>query len=120
MGEEKFRTCCKIVAYGLDFWASAAIDIETFNRKQQPEHVLTDTAVGEVGGFLQTFYHTLWMKDLDDLLSMLKEMVAALSLQNRKEFAVSYEFLPISFKEFGSVSTPSSQISLNLCWVNKL
>ena len=99
MGEEKFKTCCKIVAYGLDFWASAAIDIETFNRKQQPEHVLTDTAVGEVGGFLQTFYHTLWMKDIDDLLSMLKEMVAALSQQNRKEFAVSYQFLPISFRE---------------------
>ena len=60
---------------------------------------MTDTAVREVGDFLQTFYHTLWMKDLDDLLSMLKEMVAALSLQNRKEFAVSYEFLPISFRE---------------------
>ena len=48
---------------------------------------------------MQTFYHTLWMKDIDDLLTMLKEMVAALSQQNRKEFAVSYQFLPIFFRE---------------------
>ena len=84
MGEEKFRTCCKIVAFGLDFWASAAIDIENFNRNQGPTSILSDTAVGEVGGFLNTFYHTLWMKDIDDLFSMLNEMVAALSQQNRK------------------------------------
>ena len=90
MGEEKFRTCCKIVAFGLDFWASAAIDIETFNRNQGPTSVLSDTAVGEVGGFLHTFYHTLWMKDVDELMGILKEMTAALSPQNRKEFAVSY------------------------------
>ena len=47
--------CSVIVAYGLDFWASAAIDIETFNRKQQPEHVFTDTAVDEVGVFFADF-----------------------------------------------------------------
>ena len=99
MGEEKFRTCCKIVAFGLDFWASAAIDIETFNRNQGPTSVLSDTAVGEVGGFLNTFYHTLWMKDVDELMGILKEMTAALSPQNRKEFAVSYQFLPLCFRE---------------------
>ena len=84
MGEEKFRTCCKIVAFGLDFWASAAIDIETFNRNQGPNSILSDTAVAEVGGFLNTFYHTLWMKDLDELVGIVKEMTAALSPQNRK------------------------------------
>ena len=99
MGEQKLCSCCGIVAFGLDFWASAAIDIKTFNIKQRPEHVLSETAVGKVGGFLNTFYHTLWMNELDELLCILKEMTAALSLQNRKDFAVSYEFLPLCFRE---------------------
>ena len=61
------KNCCKIVAFGLDYWASAAIDIETFNRKQGPNSILSDTAVAEVGGFLNTFYHTSLMKDLDEI-----------------------------------------------------
>ena len=32
-------------------------------------------------------------------MCILKDMIAALSLQNRKEFVVSYEFLPICFRE---------------------
>ena len=64
-----------------------------------PTAIFNDTAVGEVGGFLNTFYHTLWMKDVDELMGILKEMTAALSPQNRKEFAVSYQFLPLCFRE---------------------
>ena len=65
MGEEKIRTCCKIVVFGLDVWAGAAIEIEAYNRKEGPNNVLSETAVAEEGGFLNTFYHSLWMNDTD-------------------------------------------------------
>ena len=39
------------------------------------------------------------MKDVEELVGILKEMTTALSLQNRKEFAVSYQFLPLCFRE---------------------
>ena len=61
--------------------------------------MLNDTAVAEGGGFLNTFYYTLWMKELNALVRMMKEMTTALSPQNRKEFTVSYQFLLLCFRE---------------------
>ena len=72
MGEEKFKNCCKIVSMGLDVWASASIDIESFQRKQGKGSISTDSCAADIGGFLNSFYHTLSMKGIEELIEILK------------------------------------------------
>ena len=40
------------------------------------------------------------MKGMDELVDIVKELTAAVSLVHRKEFAVSYSFLPGCFGEY--------------------
>ena len=94
MGEAKFKACCKIVSLGLDVWASTSIDFVSFEQKQGEGSTSSNTSMAELGGFLNTFYHTLSMKGVDELVDVVKELTAAVSPVHRKEFAVSYSFLP--------------------------
>jgi len=92
MGEEKFKNCCKIVAFGLDLWPSIGIDMGEFHRKQGINPSLTDIAVEQVGGYLNTFFNALYLTENDKLLTLLKELTAATSAAHRLNFAVSYGF----------------------------
>ena len=107
MGEKKFKNCCKIVSMGLDVWASASIDIESFQRNQGKGSISTDSLAADIGGFLNTFYHTLSMKGIDELIEILKEFTAATSAQNREQFAVNYMYLPLCFREHFTDKFPS-------------
>ena len=101
MGEDKFKTCCRIVSLGLDVWASACVDFVLFEQKQvEGSTSSTNTSMAELGGFLNTFYHALSLKGGDELMDIVKQLTAAVSPVNRKEFAVSYCFLPACFEEY--------------------
>jgi len=106
MGEEKFKNCCKIVAFGLDLWPSIGIDMGEFHRKEGINPTLTDSAVEQVGGFLNTFFNALYLTENDKLLTLLKELTAATSAAHRLNFAVSYGFLPVLFRDFLSEKFP--------------
>ena len=106
MGEEKFKNCCKIVAFGLELWPSIGIDMGEFHRKEGINPTLTDSAVEQVGGFLNTFFNALYLTENDKLLTVLKELTAATSAAHRLNFAVSYGFLPVFFRDFLSEKFP--------------
>ena len=96
-GEDKFKNCCKIVAYGMDLWPSIGIDMAEFHTKQSINPTSTKSAVVQVGGYVNTFFSAVYLNNNEQLLTVLKvlEMTAATSSQNRKQFAVSYGFLPV-------------------------
>ena len=95
-GEDKFKMRSRIVSLGLDVWGSASIDFVSFKQKQGKGSTSSNTSMAELGGFLNTFYHTLFMKGVD----IVKELTAAVSPIHRKEFAVSYSFLLGCFGEY--------------------
>ena len=77
-----------------------------FHRKEGINPTLTDSAVEQVGGFLNTFFNALYLTENDKLLTLLKELTAATSAAHRLNFAVSYGFLPVFFRDFLSEKFP--------------
>ena len=109
-GEAKFKLCCKVVAFSLDFWACASIDLNTFKNcgsfQKLSDQKWSADFVESLGVFLGQFYNRLIGFDGDDLETCAKEISAAVSTKVSKKFSVDHSLLPKPFRDFLSTTFP--------------